>query len=79
MRQSQEHFPWSMPAFFEDYLHACFSGCGTLHRWVGGMEKLLILEVESLQRKIYHGEIAAMLPRVVQWGCAVLWPEGCNI
>jgi len=20
----------SMPAFLEDYLHACFSGCGTL-------------------------------------------------
>jgi hypothetical protein len=45
-------FLWSMPAFLEDYLHACISGCGTLHRWVVGVEESLILEVESLQRKI---------------------------
>jgi hypothetical protein len=42
-----------MSAFLEDYLHACFSGCGMLHQWVGGMEELLILEVESLQGKIF--------------------------
>jgi hypothetical protein len=41
-----------MPAFLEDYLHARFSGCGTLFRWAGGIEELLILEVKSLQRKI---------------------------
>jgi hypothetical protein len=40
-------------AFLEDYLHARFSGCGTLHRWAGGVEELLILEVKSLQRKIF--------------------------
>jgi hypothetical protein len=39
-------------AFLEDYLHARFSGCGTLHQWAGGIEELLILEVKSLQRKI---------------------------
>jgi len=39
-----------MPAFLEEYLHARFSGCGTLFRWAGGVEELLILEVESLQR-----------------------------
>ena len=35
-----------MPVFLEDYLHDCFSGFGMLHRWLGGMEELLILEVE---------------------------------
>jgi hypothetical protein len=39
--------------FLEDYLHACFSGCGTLHQWVGGVEELLILKAESQQRKIF--------------------------
>ena len=61
MRQSQRMirairpgiFPGSMPAFLEDYLHARFSGCGTLFQWAGGVEELLILEVESLQRKIF--------------------------
>jgi len=42
-----------MPAFLEDYLHARFSGCCTLHRWAGGVEELLILEVKTLQRKIF--------------------------
>ena len=42
-----------MPAFLEDYVHARFSGCGTLHRWAGSVEELLILEVKSLQRKIF--------------------------
>jgi hypothetical protein len=37
-----------MPAFLEDYFRDCFSGCGTLFRWAGGIEELLILEVESL-------------------------------
>jgi hypothetical protein len=35
-----------MPAFLEDNLHARFSGGGTLHRWAGGMEELLILKVK---------------------------------
>jgi len=43
-----------MPAFLEDYLHARFSGCGMLFRWAGGVEELLILEVESLQRSIFE-------------------------
>ena len=42
-----------MPAFLEDYLHARFNGCGMLHQWAGGVEELLILEVKSLQRKIF--------------------------
>ncbi len=46
--------PGSMPAFLEDYLHACFSGCGTLFRWADGVEELLILKVESLQRKMFE-------------------------
>jgi hypothetical protein len=50
---SGNFFPRSMPAFLEDYLHAHFSGCGTLQRWAGGVEELLILEVKSLQRKIF--------------------------
>jgi hypothetical protein len=37
-----------MPAFLEDYLHARLNGCGTLHRWAGGVEELLIHEVKSL-------------------------------
>ena len=37
----------------EDYLHARFSGRGALFRWAGGVEELLILEVESLDRKIF--------------------------
>ncbi len=53
MRQSQEYFPRSMPAFFKDYLNAHFNSCGMLHQWVGSVEELLILEVESLQRKIF--------------------------
>jgi hypothetical protein len=32
---------------------ARYSGCGTLHRWANGVEELLILEVKSLQRKIF--------------------------
>jgi hypothetical protein len=40
-----------MPAFLEDYLHARFSGCGTLHRWAGGVEELLILEVNHFRGK----------------------------
>jgi hypothetical protein len=44
-----------MPTFLEDYLHARFSGCGTLHQWAGGMEELMILEVKSLQRKMFKG------------------------
>jgi hypothetical protein len=51
-----------MPAFLEDYLHAHFIGCGTMFCWAGGVEELLILEVESLQRKtcsvIGHGILA---------------------
>ena len=35
------------------FWRARFSGCGTLHRWAGGVEELLILEVKSLQRKIF--------------------------
>jgi hypothetical protein len=46
-------FSTEQPAFLEDYLHARFNDCGTLHQWAGGVEELLILEVKSLQRKIF--------------------------
>jgi hypothetical protein len=35
--------------------------------------------VSKVTKSTTRGEITVMLSRVVQWGCAVLWPEGRNI
>ena len=70
MRKSLPMWAWRIQSLANDLL-----SIGT----IAVVQRLVFLLSQWICKEFTRGEITVMLSRVVQWGCAVLWPEGRDI